>query len=354
MSDFGGLETVFSTLIENLYKKYDLYILTKSKFPVRFLNLFNKLNIKYLSCNSTKFRGYNILSILYQYWIKRPFIIPHKIRKINPDIIIDYKNGYCSYFSKRLKEYHQIMFEHGYGDVPKISLYDKVVLLTKAYRNEFVELYPKYKDKFVQIYNPIDKDNILKLSNEKIPEKFKNCFISVSRLTEKQKDIKTLIDAYESFVKNTKSKTKLLIIGDGKDGEALENYALTKSSKKQIIFIGKKSNPFAYMKNAKALILSTKFEALGMVLIENLICSNGVTVSSDCKYGPREILLNGKCGCLFQIGDKEKLAKILTDIDCGKITRKQFEKNIQKSLKRFEGETVSKQIEKLIEEQKEG
>ena len=309
------------------------------------------MNIKYLSCNSTKFRGYNILSILYQYWIKRPFIIPHKIRKINPDIIIDYKNGCCECFSKRLKKYPKILFIHGYGIFPKISLYDKVVLLTKAHRNEFIELYPKYKDKFVQIYNPIDKDNILKLSNEKIPEKFKNCFISVSRLNEKNKDIRTLIDAYENFVKNTKSKTKLVIIGDGKDREFLENYTLTKSSKKQIIFIGKKSNPFAYMKNAKALILSTKDgEGLGMVLIENLICSNGVTVSSDCKYGPSEILLDGKCGCLFPIGDKEKLAKILTDIDCGKITRKQFEKNIQKSLKRFEGETVSKQIEKLIEQ----
>lgn len=49
------------------------------------------------------------------------------------------------------------------------------------------------------------------------------------------------------------------------------------------------SNPYSYMRAAEALILSSDYEGLPSVLIEALACGTQV-ISTDCPYGPAEIL----------------------------------------------------------------
>jgi glycosyltransferase involved in cell wall biosynthesis len=86
----------------------------------------------------------------------------------------------------------------------------------------------------------------------------------------------------------------------------LENY---------IIFLGKKNNPYIWMKNSKAFILSSKYEGLPTVLIEALIL-DVPSISSNCLTGPVEILENGKYGELFNIGNlKELEEKILITLN---------------------------------------
>ncbi|UJF18227.1 glycosyltransferase [Vibrio sp. SS-MA-C1-2] len=59
----------------------------------------------------------------------------------------------------------------------------------------------------------------------------------------------------------------------------------------RLIFPSFQKNPYPWIKNAKALLLSSDFEGLPTVLIESLICDTPV-VSTDCPHGPKEILLN--------------------------------------------------------------
>ena len=59
-----------------------------------------------------------------------------------------------------------------------------------------------------------------------------------------------------------------------------------------------KSLNFA-MTKAKAFILSSLWEEPGFVLIE-AASNNLFIISSDCKNGPREFLLDGKAGLLFK------------------------------------------------------
>ena len=66
------------------------------------------------------------------------------------------------------------------------------------------------------------------------------------------------------------------------------------------------------MKHSKAFILSSLWEDPGFVMIEAALC-NCLVISSDCKNGPREFLLNGKAGILFKNNTDGKLIKALED-----------------------------------------
>ena len=55
-------------------------------------------------------------------------------------------------------------------------------------------------------------------------------------------------------------------------------------------------------------VLSSKFEGLPNVLLESLVLKKFI-ISSDCRTGPKEILLDGKGGFLFNVGDYKMLEK---------------------------------------------
>lgn len=77
---------------------------------------------------------------------------------------------------------------------------------------------------------------------------------------------------------------------------------------KRIVFTGALNNPYGIMRGAIANILSSESEGLPTLLLESVAL--GVPcISSKCKNGPREILLNGRGGLLFETGDANALAK---------------------------------------------
>jgi len=82
--------------------------------------------------------------------------------------------------------------------------------------------------------------------------------------------------------------------------------------------------------------LSSKFEGLPNVLLEAQYLKK-IIISTDCPTGPKEILLNGKAGFLFDVGNIEQLKnKILFVID--KKNSKIIKKKIligYKSINRF-------------------
>ena len=78
------------------------------------------------------------------------------------------------------------------------------------------------------------------------------------------------------------------------------------------------------MASSKFFILSSLYEGLPNVLIEALSLKK-LVISSNCPTGPKEILLNGKCGYLFKNNDHISLAKvILKAINQNKINKKKI------------------------------
>ena len=261
----------------------------------------------------------------YYYHTKMKYIL----KRGNYDFSITFYQFLPSYLTREKSIKHIIWLhgsvEHFFGGIKnlfkksyeyKLQKYDYIVTIADEMKEQLENFYPNLqKGKIKRIYNPFNFDNVIKEANNyeslSVQEQklLGDDFIStVARIDEGQKDIATLINAYEILYKQNKIKEKLYIIGDGPSKENLENLVSFKDLEKQILFLGNKSNPYIWMKNTKLFILSSKFEGFGLVLVEAMTCKTFV-ISSNCKTGPKEILKNGECGDLFEVGNAKELAQ---------------------------------------------
>ena len=128
---------------------------------------------------------------------------------------------------------------------------------------------------------------MLKLSKEKIEEdksfinkksKLEKNFIIVSRLV-KQKGIDRLIRVHKKLL-DEGLKHKIYVIGDGEEKEDLENLVKKLKVEDTFIFLGKKENPYPYMKKADYFALLSYFEGYGMVLEEAKILDKTILVTN--------------------------------------------------------------------------
>lgn len=345
----GGIEVVtvryINKFIENGYK-VDLYIdYNMGEENIREKEIDKRVKITYLKSEKISKLIYKLRTLgkekkiynifLYILILVSDFIIwkkeIKKIEKENYDATISFFQFLPSYITK-LKGPKHMIFLHGsvkqyfegirkYFKISffnKINRFDYICTVSEEMRVQLKEIFPNLTNKQVTIYNPIDFETIenkacergdLTLDEEELLNSSYIC--SVGRLDEGQKDFSTLINAYANLKFNNKISEKLVLVGDGPDREKLENLVRELKLENDIIFLGKKSNPYIWMKNSKVFILSSKYEGLPTVLIEALIL-DAPSISSNCLTGPVEILENGKYGELFNIGNvKELEEKIL-------------------------------------------
>ncbi|MDC2996129.1 glycosyltransferase [Candidatus Pelagibacter sp.] len=144
-----------------------------------------------------------------------------------------------------------------------------------------------------------------KQKNQKIEKKTdRKFFLSVGRLT-KQKNFKYLINETSKFFKKNEN-FDLYIVGEGEKRDELQNLINKNNLNNRIFLIGFSNNVYAYMKNASLFILSSLWEDPGFVIIEAATCNLSV-LSSNCPNGPKEFLMNGDAGRLFETNKKGSL-----------------------------------------------
>ena len=131
--------------------------------------------------------------------------------------------------------------------------------------------------------------------------------VAIGRLSP-EKDHLTLIEAFADLRKHTRAR--LVIVGEGPMRPALEDTIARHGLGDFITLAGASSDPFEWLLKAEVLVSSSKFEGLGNVLIEALACGTPV-VSTDCPYGPREVLGGGRLGELVPVADPKALASAI-------------------------------------------
>ena len=219
-----------------------------------------------------------------------------------------------------------------------LSLADKLIVNSIDFKNEMKK---KFKVNPTHIYNPLNKDQIIKLSKKKIKNPYPKKtlkIISVGRLVNQKNQI-TLLKALNKLKEDY--KFKLILIGRGKNYKNIQNYIKIKKLSK-IVKVFYTSNPFPYMRKAELFILTSKFEGLPNVLLESTVLKNFI-ISSNCPTGPKEILLSGKGGLLFKVGNYEELTKKIIfyiqnkkkclkmkDLSFKELTRFDYKKNLDK------------------------
>jgi glycosyltransferase involved in cell wall biosynthesis len=186
-----------------------------------------------------------------------------------------------------------------------INLYNKenLIAVSQGVKKDLLKF--GIQPKTIQIiYNPFDFSYIKKQS-EAYKTDESNYIIHVGNFTlVKRYDI--LINAY----KQSGIKQKLLLLGDHKRGAGkyAKQLVNTLNLKNQVIFKGFISNPFPYIKDAQALLLSSDQEGFGMVLVEALILNTPV-ISTNCISGPSEILIDELQPFLSPTGNAKKLGE---------------------------------------------
>ncbi len=134
--------------------------------------------------------------------------------------------------------------------------------------------------------------------------------LAIGRLT-RQKNFSFLIKNFKE-IKKKYPELNLLILGDGEDKSYLKKIIKKLSLEESVFLKGFQDNVYNYLKNAKCLILPSLYENPGHVLIEAAASSCPI-ISSDCPTGPREILMNGEAGYLFEVNNSLEFMKSFDD-----------------------------------------
>lgn len=189
----------------------------------------------------------------------------------------------------------------------------RIIAISNGVKNDLIESAGIDKDKIEVIYNAvvtrslIDKgaqqcDHAWLSGRKKTP-----VICSAGRLCQ-QKDYSTLLRAFAILRKRIEAK--MIILGEGKERERLEQLARELGIDKDVDFSGFKDNPYPYIRASDVFVLSSLWEGLGNVLVEALALGTDV-VSTDCPSGPSEILKGGGYGKLVPLRDPQALADAL-------------------------------------------
>jgi len=98
-------------------------------------------------------------------------------------------------------------------------------------------------------------------------------------------------------LKRRDQQFSLVIVGDGHDRIRIERLILSQALQGEVVLVGEQKNPFPWIAAADALLLTSCYESLSLVLAEAMVCGTPV-VSVDCPSGPSEVLDKGEYGLL--------------------------------------------------------
>jgi glycosyltransferase involved in cell wall biosynthesis len=245
------------------------------------------------------------------------------------DVVIDFDCCHYAYL-KSVKTWKVAWFHFSFKQLMEqnrrrtqrignhLRYYDRIVTISQAMLDEGKEIFPWLEGRWRLIYNAKDEQLLQQRASESVddPRINDNYILAIERLEESQKDLSTLIRAYQLLRNEYHHEEKLYLLGKGRDEQLLRQLAERLGIADSVVFLGFSSNPYPWIAHAKAIAHSAKFEGLPTVMIESLIMGK-LIVATDCPTGPREILDNGQAGLLTPVGNAEALAealhRILTD-----------------------------------------
>ena len=231
-----------------------------------------------------------------------------------------------------------------------LTYYDKVIFISQGMYEEAKSLFPPaLSSKFRVIYNAIDVQGIqqkaLLLSEDKRMQT--PYILAVERLEESQKDIKTLLKAYQLLRTRYGRTEKLYLIGKGNSQAMLEEKARELGIDADVCFLGFMPNPYHWIKKCALLMHSAKFEGLPTILIESLALHK-LIVATNCPTGPQEILDGGKAGILVPVGDAEQMAEAANSALTDTTLQQKLYAGAARQIERFTFKHTLEQFYKLL------
>ena len=307
---FGGAERVSLNLAREMkLLGIDIDILVLSKEGEYLAEAEKEFIVHDLQCNRT----YKLPYLLLQYlFCSRPNVLISNFWKLN----------LCACLTRLIFPFFKlILWEHSPPSKTPVSptwiyafsaslLYPfakKIVAVSDGVRNDINKYTVGLSGKLITIYNPITPPDDFLLKKLAVKHNNEPQIISLGRL-ELEKNPTLLIKAF-ALLPDELNAT-LLMVGDGSQRKKLEQICIDLNVQKKVKFFGFIGNPYHLLINADLLVLPSNFEGFGNVIVEAFYCGLPV-VSTDCPYGPRELLVHDCYGSLVPVNDEFAMARAI-------------------------------------------
>jgi glycosyltransferase involved in cell wall biosynthesis len=293
----GGAEKVLVDIVNELKNKYDITILSiydGGEFAKQVDKKVKIVNIFKRPYKNHSFIEKRVLSLLFSLELTRKFIY-NKYLKDKYDRQIAFLEGpittlfsLCPPDTSIAWIHNDIDLVFGNGIKAKIkkkinktiyAKYKKLIFVSKDNLKKFNEIYHVSNQKKV-IYNYINTANVLLKADEFVPDDMNesnDSFLVVARLVE-QKGLIRLLKVHKHLLDDG-FKHDIYVIGDGPLKDELNNKIKEYNVKNSFILLGRKDNPYPYIKKANVLLLPSLYEGYGMVIIEARILKKFILIT---------------------------------------------------------------------------
>jgi len=256
-------------------------------------------------------------------------ILTHKIKIIN----LHFPSTDMFYFAicRRLLGIRLVTSIHGADVFPEgrprdrfsvgmeflLASSDCIVAPSKAYLFDFINLFPKHKQKGYYIHNGV---NITELSSNIKTQKdrYESKYLLCIAAHKEKKGIDVLIRAFSQIAEYDTS-IQLFLIGDGPLRQQNEELTQSLGIQNRVKFFGERgrSEVIPLLQGCEILILPSRSEPFGIVIAEAMACKKPVVATKV--GGIPEIIEDGKSGVLVEPDNQDALSSaichILNDLD---------------------------------------
>lgn len=189
------------------------------------------------------------------------------------------------------------------------KVYDVIMGVSEGTSRAVEFILRRKKDSVIPVYNPVIDDTYLKKLQDKpkhpwLADKVMPTFIAAGAHCG-FKNHKLL---FESFMRvNQVTPARLILFGKGELTDEYEQWIKENGMEEVICLAGHTDNLPAELKEADAFLISSNIESFSVVLVEALVAGVPV-ISTNCPYGPPELLQGGKYGTLVPVNDAKAMA----------------------------------------------
>lgn len=244
--------------------------------------------------------------------------------KDNYDLSVAYIEGAATYFvAEKVRSVRKAAFVHidyemaGYKPYMDRDCYgkiDRIYVVSNGVGEKFGKVYPQYKEKVRLFRNLLNKEEIIKKSEsgEGFTDNFDGIrLVTVGRL-HYQKGYDIAIEALARLIKDG-YKVRWYVIGEGSERANLEELIKKYKVEDSFILLGRKENPYPYVRQADIYVHATRFEGKSIAIEEAQILGKTIA-ASDCT-GNSEQIISGYDGVLFllNVDDIVRELKYLID-----------------------------------------
>lgn len=350
--DLGGIETALISLINYLAEKYDITLVLEKKQGI-FLNKVNR-NIKIVEykpsyskikpiakcinlCKrvafAVKFKNKFDFACSYATYCQMASVVA---RMASTNNALWVHNNYYDFFNKDLEEYRDFF------DTINSHSFNNVVFVSDEAKEQYIEKYGVKNEQVLTCNNLIDYKKIIRLAEKDVDIKRDNnvtTFVNVSRHDEHQKRIIRLLECANMLKKNNE-KFRILLVGSGQDTEEYKEFVKENKLEKEIIFVGKTTNPYPYFKVSDCVILTSEYEGFPVTYVESKILGKPI-ITTD--VSDSRIDIDNKFGIVTEKNVRSIYIAMKDFIDNGFKLREKFDAEL------FNQEIIEK-VENMINE----